>query len=124
MNFVEKQNLILQKLQDTNYEAFAGNSDQATMFITSSLLSILDYSNAAIETNMVNAVKNENDDDAIKDNEKLLIQASHYINMLNMLCERLGIEKFMNIDIHNKQSVIDEIKKYTTELYNLGINKH
>lgn len=125
-NFQER---VFEKLKQTNYAMFDGNIKDASDFIADNLLAVVEYRNvearAAITAPIEKARDNSEIMAQIKDTkDKAFSNAISSIKRLNTLCKNLGIEEFMpDFDPDDTASVKKAIGKYTTELFDIGINK-
>lgn len=127
MTYLEKENLILNKLCETNYALFDNDKNDALKYITTQLLTITDYRNTSIKTNISSSLRNNSDTKSDKNvsdtNYNAFQKAIYSIESLNKICQKLGIELFMDIDTNDTSAVEKAINDFTTELFSKGINK-
>lgn len=130
MNLIEKQNELLLKLHDTNYEIFDGNKDEALDFVGDSLMSFPNYANVVIREQIMTPIwRNRCDGEEFRENVERIDRqrrdahdcAIDSINMLNRLNERLGLEPMFDVDTTDRHAVAECVGKYVNELYNNGI---
>ncbi len=127
MTYAEKQEKLLQRLDETNYEVFDNDKKEAMDFIGYSLLTIAEYATVAAKTSInlsINKERNDTDAEtkALETKNRAYKQAVANINMLNKISKNLGLEPFMDINTNNEADVINAINDYTIELYKKGIS--
>lgn len=115
MSYLEKERLILDRLRETDYAIFGGSKDDALSFVANSLLSIIEYQNTVVRTNILETT--HNNDDTKKDRERALKQATDGIDSLNILCRELGLKPFMSTTLINMRGFRTTISDYTSELF-------
>lgn len=129
MTFLEKQNNLIQKLHDTNYELFDGDKDEALDTIESELTTFPEYANIVIREQIMMPIWRERcDPEEFRENVKNIDtrrrdaheNAITGVNVLNRLSAKLGLEPFADIDTTDRHAVANMVGKYTNELYNNG----
>lgn len=126
MTYAEKQDAILKRLGETNYEVFDNDKKEAMDFVSYGLTTIADYATVAAKTSIIISLSKERNNadtakKAIEDKNRAYKQAVANINMLNKICKDLGIELFMDINTKNETEILDAINDYITEMYKKGI---
>lgn len=131
MTYIQKEENIIRRLQETNYSIFDGNKDEALDFVGEQLESFPKYANTVIrQQTMMPIWKAKYDGDewrqVYEDSERKR-RSSHdnaivSVNILNRLCKDLQLEPFMYIDTEDRQAVAESINEYITDVYGQGIN--
>lgn len=132
MSFLEKQNELLLKLHDTNYEMFDGDKEEALDFISESLSAFPNYANIVVKEQVMLPIwKHRCEPNEYRENVQMLDKqrrnahdcAIDSMNMLNRLGDNLGLEPMFDIDTEDRHAVADAVGKYICEVYNDGIGK-
>lgn len=130
MGFLNKQNELLQKLHDTDYELFDGDKEEALSFVEEKLTAFPDYANIVIrEQIMLPIWQNRCEGQELRENiQNIDAQrrnahdcAINSMNILNRLNDNLGLDPFFNVDTTDRHAVADAVGKYVCEVYNDGI---
>lgn len=130
MTFLEKQNAIIQKLHDTNYELFDGDKDEALDTLETELTAFPEYANVVIrEQIMVPIWRERCEPEEFRENVQNMDtrrrdahdNAITSVNVLNRISSKLGLEPFADIDTNDRHAVAEMVGQYTNELYNNGI---
>ena len=130
MSLLEKQRELFEKLQETNYEMFDGDKEDALSFIGDQLKSFPDYANIVIrEQIMIPIWQHSCEGEEYRENVQRIDsqrrsahnRAISGMNILNRLNKNLGLEPFFDIDTEDRYAVADTVGKYVNEVYNSGI---
>lgn len=129
MTYIEKENAIIKKLHDTNYDMFDGDRDEALDFLDSQLNSFPEYANTVIRQQQLMPIyqaRYEGQDyrDAIQEmdtrrhnNHESAISS---VNVLNRLSKNLGLEPFAEVDTKDRVAVADFVGDYIGDVYKTG----
>lgn len=132
MTFLEKQNAIIQKLHNTNYELFDGDKDEALDTIETELTAFPEYANVVIREQIMMPIWRERcEPEEFRENVKNIDTrrrdahdgAITAVNVLNRISAKLELEPFADIDTNDRHAVAEMVGKYTNELYNNGIGE-
>lgn len=130
MSYLEKEQNIIKKLQETNYEMFDGDKDEALDFVGSHLEKFPNYVNIVIREQIMTPIwKQRFDGEILRNHIQDIDQqrkiahdsAISSINILNRLSKNLGLEPFADIDTTDRHTVANFVGQYVNELYNNGI---
>ena len=129
MTYVEKEDAILAKLEETGYAMFDGDKDDALGFIEGRFGNFVDYANAVIRQQYMQPIlyaKYEGQDlrDRVEELDRRRKSchdcAIDGINMLNRFSKALGLEPFSDVDTSDRHAVADFVGDYVGELYGTG----
>lgn len=132
MGLIDKQNELLRKLHDTNYELFDGDKDEALDFVSDQLTAFPDYANVVIREQVMMPIwQNTCEGSEFRENvQRIDAQrrnahdcAISSIDILNRVNSQLGLEPFCDIDTNDRHAVADTVGKYVSELYGDGSGK-
>ncbi len=132
MSLIDKQNELLQKLHDTDYQCFDGDKEEAFDFVRGALEAFPDYANVVIkEQVMIPIWQRTCEGDEFRDNMQSIDRRRHdahenaicSMDMLNRTNERLGLKPFFDIDTSDRYAVADTVGQYVCEMYNEGNGK-
>lgn len=127
MGYLDKQDALLQKLHDTNYELFDGDKEEALSFVGDQLMTIPDYANVVIKEQIMLPIWRQRCEGAeYRENvQKIDAQrrnahdrAINCMNILNRMNKGLGLEPFFDVDTTDRYAVADTVGKYVCEVYN------
>lgn len=130
MTFIEKVNNLLKKLEETNYEYFDKDKEEALDFVEEYLNKLIKYINIVVkEQEMKQIWKLRYDGEQLRDHlqdidkERSIIHdaAINSLNILNRLSENLGLEPFADVDTKDRHAVAELLGEYTHELFQRGI---
>lgn len=130
--FIDREKMLLEKLQQTNYEMFDGDKEEALDFVSQRLTAFPNYANVVIREQILTPIWRVNlEGQDLRDRIMEMDQrrrSSHEnaiasLNGLNRMCERLGIGKFADIDTTDRHAVADFVGDYVSEMYNNGTGK-
>lgn len=122
MDYLEKENLILKRLRETDYALFGGSKEDALAFVANNLLTISDYQNIAVRSNILKTTHGEYTDffdEANRAREDAFEAAAKSVDELNELCHELGLKPFMSTNIINIIGFKATISDYTAELFSI-----
>lgn len=130
--YEQKLNKMLNRLKETNFAAFDGDSDLALESIADNLSQFTNYHNQIIyektQTPILKANVSKSAEDVKDDLESLhrgtmmaLDVAHQSAQELNNLSKKLGLEPFAEYNSHNKVEVADFISDYTREMFGNGL---
>lgn len=117
MGYLEKENLILERLRETEYAIFGGSKDDALSFMANSLLAISEYQNITIRGNILKTTHGA--DTTNKAKERAFKRAAESVDSLNVLCRELGLKPFMSTSRINALGFKTTVGEYTSELFRL-----
>ena len=129
MQFNQKTQNILNKLEETKFAMFGGDKQKATRFLERTLSAFPEYANTVIrEQIMVPLWKQRCDTEEFKENVKNIDTHRHYahesaissFNMLNRMSQKLELPPFTEIDTKDRHAVADEVGKFIAEYYATG----
>lgn len=132
MSLIDKQNELLQKLHETNYEYFDGNKEEALDFVGDALEAFPDYANVVIKEQVMMPIWQRTcEGDEFRDNVQNIDRRRHdahenaisSMTMLNRTSTNLGLGPFFDIDTNDRYAVADTAGQYVCELYNDGKGK-
>ena len=126
MTYIEKERLLIDKLRETNYAAFNGNKTDALDFVEKNLSTIAKCPTAIAKAD-INAMTHKTDEATTEaDNAKKTAAASaiNSIIAVNDLCDKLGIPKFMDIDLNNGDAIGQAVGDYMKEIFFSSIGTH
>lgn len=130
MDFLQKEEALIKKLNDTNYAFFDSDKDDGLDFITSRLMSFPNYSNIVTQEQIMmpiwrNRFEGQDLRDKIQDIDTRRRSAHENaissVNALNRLSKNLGLEPFAEIDTTDRHEVAKFVGQYVNEVYNRGI---
>ena len=130
MGYMDKQNELLLKLRETNYEVFDGDKDEALDFVGDSLTAFPNYANVVIREQIMTPIwRDRCEPEDFRENVERIDRqrrdahdcAIDSINMLNRLNDRLGLEPMFDVDTTDRHAVAECVGKYVNEVYNDGI---
>lgn len=133
MTFLEKENQLIQKLKETNYDMFDGDSDAALDFVGDKLEKFPNYANIVIRQQIMLPIwKVRYEGEEFRDKVKDIDVSRRYahesaissVTILNRFSKKLGLEPFADIDTTDRYAVADFIGQYIGEVYNQGIGKN
>lgn len=129
--YLQKENAIIQKLHDTNYELFDGQKDEALDFLDDQLSKFSQYANIVISQQHllpIYRVRYEGQDyrdhvESLDHNRRTIHNcAIDSVNILNRLSDKLGLEPFSDVDTKDRNAVANMIGDYIVEMYQTGTN--
>lgn len=129
MGYLEKENAIIRKLQDTKYELFDGDRDDALQFLDQQLGHFPEYANAVItQQQQLPIIYARYEGEDLRDRVESLDRrrrnihecAISSVNVLNRLSSRLGLEPFADVDTSDRHAVANMVGDYIGELYRTG----
>ena len=132
MGLIDKQNELLRKLHDTNYELFDGDKDEALDFVNDQLMTFPDYANVVIREQVMIPIWNHTcEPEELRENVQSLDFtrrnthecAISSINILNRVSNQLGLEPFSDVDTEDRYAVADMVGQYVSEMYGDGTGK-
>lgn len=133
MKAVDKIQKIIDKLEETNYDIFDGDREEAYDLMADSLNSMPNYVNSVVNEQIMMPIISARYDgqdyrDAVMklDSTRRMCHDNAIIgiNMMNRLCENLNLEPFAEVDTTDRHAVADFVGKTVNELYNQGINNN
>lgn len=132
MTFLEKEQNLIKRLQETDYALFDNNKDECLTTIGNSLESFPNYANIVIKEQVMLPIwqfrlEGQEYRDKIsgidKDRKMAHDSAISNLSLLNNISDKLGLEPFAEVDTKDRYAVADFIGQYVNELYNKGIGK-
>lgn len=130
MTYLEKEQRLIQRLNETNYEQFDDKNDALT-FLEQQLTAFSDYANVIIREQVMMPIwKAKYDGQELRDQiqnidttrRRMHDGAIASVNILNRLSNNLGLEPFVDIDTNDRHEVAKFIGEFIGETYNIGIN--
>ena len=130
--YEQKLNKMLNRLRDTNFAMFDGDSQLALETIADNLSQFTNYHNQIIyertQTPIIKANVSKSAEDIKDDLESLhrgtmmsLDVAHQSAQDLNKISKGLGLEPFAEYNARNKIEVAEFVNDYTTQMYGSGI---
>lgn len=129
MNYIEKEEALLNKLKATGYALFDGDREKALDFVEKQFIAITEYIQVFVEEKIsVTAIRarlegTENTESISPVAQKAYDDAVEGIKNLNDMFEKLELGKFADIDTEDVTAVKAFIGEYTRELYLKGIGE-
>lgn len=133
MDFLQKQQNIIKRLQETNYQLFDGSKEDAMDFLEDRLEAFPKYANVVIRQQIMMPLwrmrfEGQDLQDKIMDIDKSRRiahdNAISSVNILNRISRTLDLEPFADIDTTDRYVVADFIGQYISDIYNKGIGKN
>lgn len=130
MNFLDKERRIIERLQQTKYEMFDGDKEEAFDFVSEQLEKFPQYTNIVIREQIMMPIwRFRYDGEELRDKIQDIDQkrkiahdsAIASVNILNRLSKNLGLEPFADIDTNDRHEVANFVGQYVNEVYNKGI---
>lgn len=128
-DYQTKQNAILAKLKETDYELFGGRKDEALDQLADCLESFPTYANVIIREQIMIPIWHQRYEgadfrEAVQglDHTRRIMHdgAVTNLNILNRMSNALGLEPFADIDTKDRYAVADFVGQYVNEMYNNG----
>lgn len=132
MGYIDKQNELLQKLHDTDYDLFDGDKEEALSFVEEQLTALPDYANIVIKEQIMLPIWQQRyEGEEYRENvQKIDMQrrnthdcAINSMNILNRINSNLGLDPFFDVDTNDRHAVANAVGKYICEVYNDGIGE-
>lgn len=129
MNYIEKEEALLNKLKATGYTLFDGDREKALDFVEKQFIAIIEYIQVFVEEKIsVTAIRarlegTENTESISPEAPKAYDEAVEGIKNLNDMFGELGLGIFADIDTEDVTAVKAFIGEYTRELYLKGIGE-
>lgn len=130
LNMNSKIKAIIDKLNDTNYDLFDNDKDEAMDFLSHQLMAFPKYANVVIKEQIMTPIwrnRYEGQDlrDRIQDiDDKRRSAHENAIaatNVLNRLSKNLDLQPFADIDTTDRHAVAEFVGGFVNEMYNDGI---
>jgi len=125
-DIIKKEMEIIARIQEGNFDLFDGDKEEVIKTIGSQMNYFPKYVNAVIDqqiqTPIIYATKEGQDlRDAIQDldsyRRSVHEAAIGACNILNRICDRLGLEPFTTIDTTDRYAVADFAGKFTSQVF-------
>lgn len=132
MSYLQKEVGMLQKLKDTNYEAFHGDKDRAFRFMEQRLRAFPDYMDVVVRQQTLMPIWRAKYDgpefrekcqDIDTERRRTHDDAIASVNALNRLSTKLDLPPFSRVDTNDRYAVAEMIQDYMSETYKTGIIK-
>lgn len=132
MSLLDKQEELLKKLNETEYEIFDGDREEALDFMNDTLSSFPDYANVVIREQVMTPIwKYQCEHDEYRDNITTIDRqrrnahdcAIDSMNMIKRLDQQLSLEPMFDIDTSDRHAVADTVGQYVCDVYNDGVGK-
>lgn len=130
MTYLEKEQRLIQRLNETNYDQFDDKNDALT-FLEQQLTAFSDYANIVIKEQIMIPIWKRNLDiqdyqaktqDIETKRQTFHNDAISAVNILNRVSANLGLEPFSTVDTNDRHEVAKFIGEFISETYNIGIN--
>lgn len=132
MGYLQKEQRMLQKLVDTNYEAFHGDKDKALNFMSRRLEVFPEYMNIVVRMETMQPIwraqfdgpeYRERVQSIDTERKRTHDSAIASVNALNRLSDKLGLPPLSRVDTEDRHAVTEMISEYVSEVYKAGTNK-
>lgn len=129
MDYIEKEEKLLQAYKDKGFPAFDGMDDFCE-FVEEQMEKLPCYMDVVVEEQAMAPIWNmQHEGQELRDRVQhidMQRRIAHNagidaISILNRLSERVGLERFMDVDIQDRHAVAEAIGGYMRELYSRGI---
>lgn len=115
MDFIEKEEELLEKLKETGYSSFGGDKEEALDFVEEQLVKILHFSGDVASKRIRSRLGQGGTGEAVPADS-----AASGLDPLNRLCAELGLEPFTCIDTGDSEAVSGFIGQSVREIYRRG----
>ena len=132
--YLEKEVAMIQEMERTNYANVGGEGkkDDVLSFMGMQFDNFISYANTVITQQVMTPIwKARYDGEEFRSKISDIDRTRRMehdaaiggVNILNRMCEKLGLEPFADIDTNDRYAVADFIGTYVNEVYNKGIGK-
>lgn len=130
-SIIDKEREIISKLEETGYEMFDGDKEEAMDFISSKVETFPHYANVVINEQIMTPIwRARYEGQELRDKIESIDATRRYahesaigaVTALNRFCKNLGLEPFADIDTNDRHAVAEFVGKAVNEVYNAGIN--
>lgn len=127
---LDMEKALINKLNETNYELFEGDRNEALDFISDRIGAFVKYANVVIQQQIMQPVwakryEGQEYRDKVKEHDTKRKIAHDYaissIDVLNRISKGMGIGKFADVDTSDRHAVAAFIGNFMNEIYNKGI---
>lgn len=128
--FIQKEEALLRRLRETNYDLFDGDVDMAHKMLEDRLTIFPQYANVIIREQVMMPIwRNRCEPEEFRQNcMDIDRQRKHThdaaidsVNILNRMSKALGLEPYADVDTNDRYAVADFIGNFVNEVYNDGI---
>lgn len=130
LDYLEKEQRIIQKLHDTNYALFDGDKDDAFDTLDSAFRAFPDYVNIVVqEQTMMPIWRARLEPEEFREHVTEIDRrrknthdvAIDSVNMMNRFSKALGLEPFAEVNTNDRHAVAEFVGQYVNQVYNHGI---
>lgn len=132
-SIMDRAKKIMSKLQETNYDLFDGDKDEALDFLADKMESFPKYANVVIREQIMMPIWQQRyEGQEFRDKVQSIDATRRYAHestisacdILNRMSKNLGLEPFANIDTKDRHAVAEFVGQAVNEMYNDGIGNN